>query len=279
MGEDNERYFPNHRLKPDIGLAEYEFACARVGTTDESITWATNISVAISTAATFAAFKLNDYAVEIASAGTEESTLRLIAHCAILAFSFLSIVHLSYLHKARVFASRKIIVLRRMLGVSYGEASLVLPNWRIEGADNPFAISLAPGFLSYQTYPIHMVLVASFVSTALLGSQLCGIINASLGYYFSPDISPSNLGIVCYLIGLFVFRWQLRESDENLWLWLSKAAAQILRVPVTTGVNTTVYNIKLAIAESERLKTDLIDLREIAVFMEDGEFQSHSGIN
>jgi penicillin-binding protein 1A len=279
VDEDSERYFPNHKLKPDIGLAEYEFACARVGKTDESITWATNISVAIATAATFAAFRLNDYAQEIANAGTEESTLRLIAHCAILAFSLLSIVHLSYLHKARVFASRKIIVLRRMLGVSYGESSLVLPNWRIEGADNPFAIRLAPTFLSYQTYPVHMVLVASFVSTLLLGSELCSKINSSLVHSFLPHVSPGYLGIFFYFIGLFVFRWQLRESDENLWLWLSRIVAYILRVPVTAGINTKVYGIKLAIAESERLRTDLKNLREIAVFLEDGEFWSHSGIN
>lgn len=279
MDEDNERYFPNHKLNRDIGLAEYEFACARVGTTDESITWATNISVAIATAATFAAFKLNDYAQEITDAGAEESTLRLIAHGAIIAFSLLSIVHLSYLHKARVFASRKVIVLRRMLGVSYGDTSLVLPNWRLEGADNPFAIILAPGILSYQIYPVHMVLIASFVSTFLLGSELCGLINSSSFFNYLPDISPTILGIAFYLIGIFVFRWQLRESDENLWLWLSKVAGIFLRIPVTSGVNTTIYNIKLAIAESERLKTDLVDLRKIAVFIEDGEFQSHSGIN
>ncbi len=279
MSPENERYFPNHKIEPEIGLAEYNFACARVGSTDESITWATNITALISTAATFAALKTSEYKVELATAGTNEETLRLIVLCSILLFSFLSIVHLSYLHKSRIFASRKVIVLRRMLGVSYGENNLVLPNWRIEGADNPFAIKIFPGFFSYQSFPVHMVLLSALTSTFLLGPSAMIVVAAETSLPQLEGFRPIYFGFIWYLLGLSFFKWQLREVDENILLWLSLLIARLLNVEITTGLNTSIYGIKLDIAEAKRLHSDFACIDKVAVFLEDGEFFEHSGIN
>lgn len=279
MSEENERYFPQHKIEPEIGLAEYNFACARVGSTDESITWATNITVLISSAAVFAAFKTSEYKLAIASAGTDEKTFRVIVLISILTFSILSIIHLSYLHKSRIFASRKVIVLRRMLGVSYGESNLVLPSWRIEGADNPFAIVLFPGFASYQSFPIHMVLVSAFTSTFLLGNSAIDLFSIEFPQTLTLLNDPLTLGATWYLVGLLVFRWQLREVDENLNLWISLLTARLLRVPITAGINTTIYRIKLDIAEAKRIHSDFVCIDKIAVFLEDGEFFTHKGVN
>ena len=279
MSHDSERYFPQHKIEKDIGLAEYNFACARVGSTDESVSWATNTTALIATAATYAALEASKYKIELEVVGANGTTFKTIVLLAILLYSILAIVHLSYLHKSRVFASRKVIVLRRILGVSYGEQNLVLPNWRIEGADNPFAIKLFSGFFSYQSFPIHMVLFSAMVSIYLLGSSS---VLPIISRFLSCENEQSSLfciGAIWYGLGLFVYRWQLREVDENLFLWIALTFAFCLRVPTTSAVNTTLYGIKLDIAEAKRLHADFSCMDQFSVFIEDGEFFKHKGVN
>lgn len=279
MQSENERYFPQHRIEKEIGLAEYNFACARLTSSDESITWATNTTTLIATAATFAALETSKYSTELQSAGTSSSTLKSVILVAILIFSALSIVHISYLHKSRTFASRKVIVIRRMLGLSYGEQSLVLPNWRVEGADNPFAIKMFPGFISYRSFPVHMVLAAAFVSINILAFEITSAAASVIGLVIDDRNLLILSGLVWYIFGLAIFRFQLRETDENTFLWAAKAVAWLLRVPLTTGINTVIYGIRLDIAEAKRIHADFTEVEKFSVFLEDGEFFYHRGIN
>ncbi|MBD11946.1 hypothetical protein [uncultured Roseovarius sp.] len=124
MDDANERYFPQHKLKPDIGLAEYNFAVQKLSSVDQSVTWTTNVITIIATLLGFAAFRLSEWETSVTNAGFTISQTKSFVLVLILIFSLFSIVHISNLLKSNVFSERKIIVLRRMLGVSYGETRL-----------------------------------------------------------------------------------------------------------------------------------------------------------
>lgn len=79
----------------------------------------------------------------------------------ILTFSIINVRYFAERQKAIIFASRKVVTLRRMLGLTYGNMRLVLPNWRVEGANQPLAIKLFPGWFTYVAYPFWVLLITS----------------------------------------------------------------------------------------------------------------------
>ena len=80
----------------------------------------------------------------------------------------MSIFHVSNSRKSRVLAERKIVVLRRARGVRYADRSLILPAWRIGGADNPFGLYMFPGLFSYSSFAIFLLAGFPALSIALL---------------------------------------------------------------------------------------------------------------
>lgn len=160
--ELEERFFANHEFKPEIGLAEYDLASKRLDVEEKTFLWATNIISIFSTALWYFGFnlKFNQSANKI-----NDEVESYILTCFLLfsvVISLMSITHISKLIKNKVFAERKIVLLRRAMGVKYGKNSMVLPSWRIEGSDNPFSIKLFPGFFSYSSFPVYIVLSFSF---------------------------------------------------------------------------------------------------------------------
>ncbi len=279
MDDANERYFPQHKLKPDIGLAEYNFAVQKLSSVDQSVTWTTNVITIIATLLGFAAFRLSEWETSVTNAGFTISQTKSFVLVLILIFSFFSIVHISNLLKSNVFSERKIIVLRRMLGVSYGENTLVLPNWRIEGADNPFSIHLWPGFISYRAFPVWFICLASAVSIVLLGPAAMTIVTINNQELVLTKNQLLLVTLSWVFICLYLFRFHLREANENRYLWIVFGAARLLRVPLVSNFEQTIYQIRLSRAELKRLNTDLKHSKTLAVFIEDQAFYQHNGIN
>lgn len=280
MNEENERYFPNHRIEKDIALAEYNYATSRINSDEQALSWATNTTVLMSTVVSYLSFQARDIDGTLQLIGTSHESFIGLVWISILMFSFFSIIHITHLHKSRIHSSRKVIVLRRMLGVSYGDSTLVLPNWRVEGADNPFAIKLFPGFLSYRAFPVHIVLLAALIATYMFSSSIFMLLTKHFGSGVTvPEQSPIYLGMLWYVFGLCVFRYQLVEPDEGLMLWIAKAAASLLRIRVTDGFFTKLYGIKLDVAEAKRLRTNFEPVKRIALHIEDRQFFTHKGIN
>ena len=280
MNDQNERYFPHHVLEKDIGLAEYQLAGQKVNSDDKSITWATNATAIIATASGFAAFNLSEYSNQLDNAGVELNFFRNLFLGAIIIFSLMAIIHISYILKSLVFAERKIIVIRRMLGVSYGQNTLILPNWRIEGADDPFSIHLFPGSFSYRSYPVHVILLSSSFAIFLLGQDLSEFINNSLNIPEKLRLQTIIiLPTLWYIVGLFTFKHQLNEANENWRLWITRLFAFIMRIKLIRNSEQGLYYIRLSNAESKRIGTDLKQAMKFAVFIEDRSFEKHRGIN
>lgn len=278
MDNDNERYFPNHQLEKEIGLAEYNLAAHRLANDDQALTWSTNATIVLSTAVGFVSFKANEYKDGLDSSGISAASFKAAFLIAICLLSVTAIAHIANLIKSRVFAERKIIVLRRMLGVRYGESTLVLPNWRLEGADNPFAIPMFSGYFSYKSFPVHVLLIMTSLSLLLLlPTALSAVPKPALfggdGPHIALFIAP------WYASGLLIFRYHLRETNENTWLSTAKILAKLLRIELAANFENSIYRIRLEIAEVVRLKSDLASAKKFAIHIEDREFSIHGGVN
>jgi penicillin-binding protein 1A len=277
---DNERYFPNHALEHDIGLAEYNLAASRLSTEEQALNWSTNTTVLVATAVGFVSFRASEYEKAINEAGISDQGFKTFFLICVIFFGFLSINHIANLIKSRVFSERKIITLRRMLGVKYGQQSLILPNWRLEGADNPLSIRLFSGYFSFRAFPIHVLLIVISFSIVILSPEASRYISKS---EFLLGIRAERTGIflaaIWCIAGLLVYRRALNEANEGGWLYIARFAAKFLGITLVSNFEIAIYNVKLEIAEIVRIKTSLDLAKKLAIFIEDRSFASHRGIN
>ena len=275
MDEHSERYFPNHRIERDIGLAEYNLAAEKLKSEDQALNWSTNTSIIIFSIASLGSFRLSDYSKGIADAGLNEPSAKIIVLLSILFFSIISIFHITNLIRSRVFSERKIIALRRMLGVTYGQNSLVLPNWRVEGADNPFAIHIFPGYFSFRSSPVWIISLASSFSIFFLlpHSWVESIVS------FDTRFTSAVLALLWFCVSIFLYRSALNEANENWRLWLARVFAKFLGVRLVGNFENTIYQVRLSIAEAHRIHSDFSSIKTISVQIEDNQFYEHKGIN
>ena len=276
---EKERYFPYHHLEHDIGLAEYNLAATRLDTEERSYNWATNTATMLASGVIYIAFKLGSSETDFNVSNGKIAALQSAFLILVILFSYMAVVRFSHLVKLRVFAARKVIVLRRMLGVSYGENTLVLPNWRIEGADNPFSIKMYPGLLSHQAFPVQMFLIASVTSILLLYDSF--IYTATRYFSYAEYLSGKQwfVAAAIYAIGCALFRYHLFDNNENWKLTRARLLAKVLRVTLVGNIEQAVYGVRITVAEANRLETGFNFPRKYAVFIEDKQFYSHNGIN
>ncbi|WP_239323456.1 biosynthetic peptidoglycan transglycosylase [Epibacterium sp. Ofav1-8] len=276
----SERHFPNHKMERDIGLAEYSLAASRLSAEESALNWAKTASLAISTIIVFISFKAADYSDGIKAIGLSESQVKLGALIFLLTIGFMAAIHVSNLMKSKHLAERKIIVLRRMLGVSYGENTLVLPNWRLEGADSPFSIHLFPGYLSPKSFPIHLIIMSMTLGVFLLGDSVQHYIPSPLKVYFSKDfrLQKTFAFLVCFGT-LLAYRYHLREMHDNIFLSISKLIAKMFRIRIVPNFESAIYFIKLDVEEAKRIQSHFECVERMAILIEDTVFFHHRGIS
>lgn len=274
-----ERYFPHHKLETEIGLAEYSSAATRLENEESAFNWATNTATLVASGVVYVALKLGnpDEGMTIDSETLIE--IKSVFLILVLIISLATVVRFSNLMKKQVFAARKVIALRRMLGLSYGENTLVLPNWRVEGADHPFSIHMFSGFFSNGAFPVHLILLTASISIWLLWNSLAlslTTFNPIFGLIEDQQVAAI---VLFYIIGCTLFRASLFDQHENFWLCLAKFFATVFRVHLVNNFELTMYEIKITVAEAYRIKTDFKSAKEFAVFIEDRQFFDHSGVN
>lgn len=280
LKSENERDFPNHRLKPEIGIAEFNLAASRLNSEEQTSSWATNITSVLATAVAFVSLKASEYKPGLSDVGISDAEFKAIFLGAILLIGLLSVNYIANLIKSRVFSERKIVLLRRIFGVKYGANSLILPNWRIEGADQPLSIKLYPGFFSYKSFPLHVIMVSGVFSCFMLAPDSIDYIQSLHGFeHFATQVSPAHVILVWLFLSYLVFRRALREANEGLTSDIAKLLAMVLRVKTVGNFEIAIYKIRIEIAEILRVKADLSTLRLLAVFIEDKEFYHHRGVN
>lgn len=195
-------------------------------------------------------------------------------------FSYTTLRYLADRRRAVIFAARKVIVLRRMLGLSYGTQQMVLPNWRIEGADEPFVIRMFAGWNTHVAYPFWVLGAFSATVLALLSASLLAVLS-SAGWEF---LIPSHLaGLICGLLWFFwlglSYRKALVDVHENTQQWYARIFAKLTGVALATNFENILYRAKLAMFEAQRHGIDLKAFAPLLIFVEDRGFYTHRGVS
>lgn len=274
------QHFPTYHFEDrDVVLEEYRSTSKTLEAEERVFLNAANISIVIGAAfGSLALGKLKDVTSALSQQVPEQVTLAIILLVAMVA-GVLFLRHFADRQKAIVFAARKVIVLRRMLGMSYGRLQLVLPNWRIEGADEPFAIRLFPGWSTYVAFPCYAIagissVVVFFVSAVLLDDL---VTDASLnGTFYSLPLAVS-VAAGWFTYQCWLYRKALLDTHERTSFLVARSVARFLRLSIDERAEYVIYRANLATHELHRLGVNLSGMKAMAVQIEDKEYFSHGG--
>lgn len=273
-----KQHFPTYHFSDrDVALEEYRFATKALESEERVFLNAANLSVLV--AAALGSLVLGTLERVIAALSPAVPAIGVFPILALLVYGF-SILSLRYFadrHKSVVYAARKVIVLRRMLGLSYGSFQLVLPNWRIEGADEPFAVRLFPGWNTYATYPCYVI---AGISSA--------VILFMVALFFNTISSPNDLALTplplvlgtsatWFLMLSWSYRKALLDTHETRLLLIARQIARLFGLRLVNNFEYVIYRANLAGYELFRLGVNLSILKALLVQIEDKEFYSHGG--
>jgi penicillin-binding protein 1A len=289
----HEQYFPTYRFRKgsnEAALKEYE-AAIKILENDERIFSASIGFFVGGSGILFAALSQahSEFFNEIGKIFGE----RVVLYFGWIIVLFMSLLSSSYFADktaAIVHAARKIIVLRRMLGISYGLVDMVLPSNRIEGADEPFEIKMFSGWISYKILPAYIIGILFFLVTAIVFSKYSSTVlydlNAIKAFFnfgdvplFTVNMIPILMGSLSFLAVLFYFRIQLYERHENIWQSIGKFVSGIMIFDLKANWAYIIYRIRLGVEESRRIGLDLKQFYPILTQIEDRKFFSHYGFS
>ncbi|EKM25008.1 biosynthetic peptidoglycan transglycosylase [Vibrio sp. HENC-03] len=276
---DWKKQFPTYNfLERDIALEEYISSTKNLESEERIFVTASNITLVSFTALVSLIMasteKISKLFIDILPSYVVSSFLLFF----VFAFSIIHVRYFAERQKSILFSSRKIVTLRRMLGLSYGTMRLVLPNWRVEGAEHPLSIRLFPGWFTYVAYPFWILLITSssicFVLLAVIFNDL------STGVFFINEKVFILGGTLCWIIMLSLFfRASLLDTHENLRLLFSLRLAKFLKLPMVDNVEYTIYKAIISKYETECLKVKIDSIKDFLLFIEDKNFLKHSGVS
>lgn len=276
-----KQHFPTYHFKDrDVALEEYIFATKTLEAEERVFLNATNLSVIVGAAlGSLALGSLEKLSETFTPVVPEVAILGLILLLT-GGFSVLSLRYFADRQKAVVFAARKVIVLRRMLGMSYGSLQLVLPNWRIEGADEPFAVRLFPGWHTHVAYPCYAIAGISAAVVFFLLAALLKLLQV-MGHALPFIPLPLVVGVTAaWFVGLaWTYRKALVDTHERMGLLIAKRIARALDLKLVGNIEYVIYRGTLAKHELHRLGIDLSFAKKLLVHIEDKEFFVHSGVS
>jgi penicillin-binding protein 1A len=167
-----------------------------------------------------------------------------------------------------------------MLGLSYGTQQLVLPNWRVEGADEPFVVRMFPGWNSHVLYPFWMLASFSFVVVTFLASSLfAALVQKGWIFLFAPHWCGMVVALLWSIWSAISYRKALFDMHETFRQWFARIVSGLLRVTLESNFEYVLYRARLAVFEIQRQKIRLHTLRRLLIFIEDRDFYKHKGIS
>lgn len=271
-----EQYYPTYRAKNrDVLLIEFEEAQKIANGQTKIYGQVTNILLAIATFAFTFLFnvenknKVSDFSFVYSNS--------LIFTLILFIFGAILLRYFVDLQKQITINARKVVTLRTMLGIDYGHIQLTLPNWRVEGATNPFVIKYFNGWLVFKSMPFWVLTITMNVIWWLTAYDTNSVL-----FYFGNlvFILKWYLGnIIITLIYLYVFRINLNDRHETTYLHFVKFLSSICRVKLVDNFEYIIYRAKLSFIELDRLKVNYEKLKSILVDIEDKSFYTNSGIS
>jgi penicillin-binding protein 1A len=276
-----KQHFPTYSFKyRDIALEEYKAAAKSLESEERLFLNASNIAV-ISGAGlgSLAVGALDPLTKAFSAVIPPEATLATLLFLT-GTFAIVTVRYFADRQKCVVFAARKLIVLRRMLGLSYGHLQLILPNWRVEGADQPFAVRVFPGWNTYVTYPFYLIagmssFVILFVSSALAGR----LVDRNWLFHVSSTTTGFSIAAAWAALLAYIYRKALLDTHERPIMLLARHVARIARLRLVGNFEYVIYRATLARYELTRLRVDLTNLKKVLVFIEDRTFCVHHGVS
>lgn len=275
-----KQHFPTYSFKErDIVLEEYRTAAKSLESEERVFLNASNIAVIAGAGLGSLAVSALEPLTRGLSAVMKPEIALLVLLFLTTAFAYVTVRYFADRQRAVVFAARKVIVLRRMLGLSYGPLQLVLPNWRLEGADEPLAVRMFPGWNTYVAYPLYLIAgISGFVILYMLSAL------AATGKSLWPSYLSSAKAI-CSLVALWVallasgYRKALLDTHERTLLLVAQQLSRILGLRLVRNVEYVIYRAALARYEVARLGVDLANLKRALLFIEDRTFYKHRGFS
>lgn len=276
-----KQHFPTYAFKErDVALEEYKFATKTLEAEERVFLNAANLSVVVGAAlGSLALGSLDKLVATFAPTVPSAATLTLVLLLA-CGFGVLSLRYFADRQKAVVFAARKVIVLRRMLGMSYGSLQLVLPNWRVEGADEPFSIRLFPGWHTYVSYPCYAIAgISSAVSFFVLAALLKQVKPDAAHHLFFDLPLLIGLAAAWFVALSLIYRSALLDTHERPALMVAMRLSAAIGVRLVENFEHIIYRATLAKHELHRMGVDLSAAKRVLVQVEDKEFYLHAGVS
>lgn len=209
-----------------------------------------------------------------------EFEFKLFIAAMILFLSGLAVYYFALLQRSATYAARKIIVLRRLLGIDYGNIETVLPADRLDGANEPFAIDMFPGWNSLQAISVIAVsFLAGVLQSGLLliFTQTPSIDVPFTGTNYSTAEVAAVLCLLVFGLLLSLYRFFVFEDFETIRSFAARNLSEILGTPLKRRTGHVLYRMRLSVFEAERLGIRLSDLHPILILVEDRKFFDHNG--
>lgn len=276
MENKAEQYYPTYTFKPehrDIVLLEFEEAQKIANTQTKVYGQVANVLIAVITIL-IPLFFNQDKSETVKSLSVIHSN-SLTFSIILIAFGGILLRYFVELQRQITINARKVVSLRTMLGLDYGSIHLTLPDWRVEGATNPFVIKYFNGWFWFQTVPFWVLTIGLNVIWwfATNNRDVFSIpyIPFQIEWYFG--------NIVLTMWYLFVFRHHLNEQHETNYLNFVKFICAFFGIKLMDNFEYILYRAKLSYIEIDRLKVNYEKLKLILIDIEDKNFQSNSGIS
>lgn len=174
--------------------------------------------------------------------------------------------------------SRKVVTLRTLLGLDYGTIHLTLPNWRVEGATNPFAIKYFNGWFRFESMPFWVLSIGINIIWWLATKERQPFYLQVTSYY--GFVTPWYLGnIIFSFFYLYIFRTNLNDKHETNYLNLVIILAWVFRLKLIKDIEYILYRAKLSFIELDRLKVNYDSLKTILIEIEDINFFKNKGFS
>ncbi|WP_183361239.1 biosynthetic peptidoglycan transglycosylase [Geomonas limicola] len=275
------QHFPTYAFKErDVALEEYKTAAKSLESEERVFLNASNIAVIVAAGlGSLAVGSLDKLSSQFKSVIPSYVTMGVLLSF-IMGLSVVSLLYFADRQRALVFAARKVIVLRRMMGLSYGTVQLILPNWRVEGADEPFAIKLFPGWFTYVTYPYYALAGISSAVIFFLLACLAPEITILKQFTMIPLwVLTLTTSILWAFLLAYTYRGALLDVHEHRMLLFTQNLAKLLRFRIVTNFEHVIYRATLARYEMNRLKIKTDNLKTFLILIEDRNFYKHSGVS
>lgn len=264
-----QQYYPTYNYNErDVVLSEFEEAQKIANTQSKLYGQLASFLLAFTTVGVTILFKTSENSTNKILNLAQENIIILNVFLGLIALVLLR--YFIELQRTIVINSRKVITLRRMLGLDYGNLQLTIPNWRVEGATNPFVVKLFPGWFRFGSSPFWIIILT--LNVIWYFSFKTANSNIILNYWYIL-----NIGITIFYA--LIFRIQLNEIHETFYLNIAKTISKILRIKLISDFEYILYRAKLSVNEKNRIKYKTENLEKMLVIIEDKRFYKHYGVD